>query len=402
MGEMSRPRKRRRPAPDASPVLQGRTVLAGDAALREGEARFRLALAGTATIVATCDRELRYTWIYNPAAPFTADTVLGRRDDELAPAGDVAALMALKAEVLSTGTGLRREISIVVQGERRWYDVVAEPLVEGDQVLGLTTAATDVTERRRAEEERARLLASEQAARAAAERAIQAREVIMGVVSHDLRAPLNSIRMAAELLLALPQEAADRRERWLRVIADTTQRMEHLVRLLLDQRRLDEGVGLTVLPRPLPVEPLLQEALALFHLTSHTQQVELVSDVPAGLPPMHADRDRMLQVLSNLVDNALRHTPPGGRVTVRVRAEAELILCSVQDTGRGIAADDLPSVFEPFWQADPARGGAGLGLPICKAVVEAHGGEIRVYSEPGQGSTFEFSVPAARAAGPDG
>jgi signal transduction histidine kinase len=101
-------------------------------------------------------------------------------------------------------------------------------------------------------------------------------------------------------------------------------------------------------------------------------------------------------VLWNLLDNGLQHTPPGGRVMLSARAAADGIRCAVRDTGRGIPAEHVPLLFDSFWQGDAAEGGgAGLGLSICRAIVEAHGGEIRVESEPGQGSTFEFRIPAA-------
>jgi signal transduction histidine kinase len=114
-----------------------------------------------------------------------------------------------------------------------------------------------------------------------------------------------------------------------------------------------------------------------------------------------ADRVRVLQVFSNLIGNALRFTPEGGRVTVRARREGARVAFHISDTGKGIAPEHLPHLFDRYWQVKRSREGAGLGLPIAKGLVEAHGGHIQVESAPGRGSTFSFTLPVAEApAGP--
>jgi signal transduction histidine kinase len=125
----------------------------------------------------------------------------------------------------------------------------------------------------------------------------------------------------------------------------------------------------------------------------------VVVDLPAGLPAVQADPERVGQVLRNLVRNARQHTPPEGTVTIAARALPGWVEISVRDTGSGIAAEHLPYVFERFYRADPARarstGGAGLGLAIVKQLVEAHGGRVEVDSVPGAGTTFRFTLPQA-------
>jgi PAS domain S-box-containing protein len=379
------------------PGPRGTPAFAGDAAMPDSEVRFRIVLSNSPMIVATCDAELRYTWIFNPASPFTPESVLGRRDDEISDPADVADLVALKLEALQYRERIRREVAVRLDGETRWYDVTAEPLLDDDgAAVGVTTAAADVTARRRAEEERISLLASERRSREAAEKAIRDRDAVLRVVSHDLRTPLNSIRMAADLLLASPGAPPERRAQRLEVIRHTTTQMERLVQVLLDQQRIDEGAGLPVVPRPVELRPVLDEVLALFDLPARAHEVELAIDVASDLPSMWADRERLLQVLWNLVDNGLQHTPAGGRITLSAHADGGAICCGVHDTGPGIPPEHAPRIFEPFWQAGPAeRGGAGLGLPICRAIVEAHGGTIRVESTVGSGSSFEFRIPSA-------
>ena len=130
-------------------------------------------------------------------------------------------------------------------------------------------------------------------------------------------------------------------------------------------------------------------------------QVHLGLEVPGALPPVLADRDRLLQVFSNLLGNALKFTPAGGEIRVGARVEDEQVLFYVRDTGPGIPTELLAHIFDRFWQANRTdRRGAGLGLSIARGIVEAHGGRLQVESEPGRGSTFSFTVPAVPRAKP--
>jgi signal transduction histidine kinase len=168
--------------------------------------------------------------------------------------------------------------------------------------------------------------------------------------------------------------------------------------------------------------PLVRSAVAPFEAAAAEQGVTLIADLPEALPPVFADPDRVRQVLYNLVANALRYTPAGGTITLCARTEVRglrtessehqaslpspqsSVLITVVDTGQGIAAADLPHVFERFWRADRSRsrnhGGSGLGLAIAKQIVEAHGGQIGAESELGLGSRFWFRLPSADGASP--
>jgi histidine kinase len=132
-------------------------------------------------------------------------------------------------------------------------------------------------------------------------------------------------------------------------------------------------------------------------VTRSRRDVELAQDVPEDLPPVYADAERIYQVLFNLLDNAVRFTPAGGRVRVTAERNDGAVDVTVADTGPGIAAEHLPRVFERFYRVDTARsrdeGGTGIGLAIARSVVEAHGGRIWAESEPGRGSTFTFELP---------
>jgi len=248
-------------------------------------------------------------------------------------------------------------------------------------------------ERKRLETERARLLRSEREARATAEAAVQARDEVLRVVSHDLGNYLGSaVINTAVLLRTVPAGAGALRER-ISGIRDAITQMQRLRQDLLDVAGIEAG-RLTVEPEPHDPAALLAEALELFSPLAAEHGVRVSIDAPDPLPAVRADRSRVLQVLGNLIGNAVKFTPRGGIVVLRAAAGPESVRLSVSDTGRGIAAEHLPHLFDRFWKVrEGNRHGAGLGLAIARGIVEAHGGEITVESTPGAGSTFSFTLP---------
>jgi PAS domain S-box-containing protein len=232
----------------------------------------------------------------------------------------------------------------------------------------------------------------------AAQRATKARNDVLGVVAHDVRNPLSSIELAATILHhqlsthgfaeALPHVEALQR---------SGRRANRLIQDLLDATRIEAG-ALTVAKAPLNVSAMVTEAVDSQRLRADAADLRLDVELTRPLPVIRADRDRLLQVLENLIGNALKFTPAGGRVTVGAAPRMNNLLFWVADSGQGIAADDLPHVFDRFWQAKKAeRHGAGLGLPICKGIVEAHGGRIWVESVLERGTTFYFTIPTGMA-----
>jgi signal transduction histidine kinase len=230
--------------------------------------------------------------------------------------------------------------------------------------------------------------------------AVRAREETLAVVSHDLRNPLGSISASAELL----QEVSlgpDKLRMQLGFIQRAADRGNRLIDDLLDVSRIDAGV-LAVRPARCAVAPLVDEAVAAVASRAMERSLDLHVRVPPDLPDLWADRDRMLQVLGNLLGNALRHTPQGGRIDVEAGlAGGDDVDLSVADTGPGIAEEDRAHLFDRFWRRDrAARSGAGLGLAIVKGIVEAHGGHVTVESVEGQGSRFRVTIPTAVPSGP--
>lgn len=227
------------------------------------------------------------------------------------------------------------------------------------------------------------------------QQAVQAREEVLAIVSHDLRNPLNAVMLAASLLQTSDKVAPGDREQ-LEIIDISAKRMQRLIEDLLDVTRLEGGKQLPIDPAPLDVQSLFEETYELFKSQAATGSITLQCQAAKDLSPLYADRHRVLQVLSNLIGNAMKFTPPGGMITCRAEPEDGKVLISVADTGPGIPRENLGDIFNPYWQAKrTARLGAGLGLPIAKGIVESHGGRIWVESEPGKGTKFFFTLPVA-------
>jgi PAS domain S-box-containing protein len=230
----------------------------------------------------------------------------------------------------------------------------------------------------------------------AAQQAARAREEVVAVVSHDLKNPLNAILMSAGLLQRSAGDPA-RVQHHAQAIQRSVARMGALVRGLLDLARLEAGrFGLSRAPHALG--PLVADALAVLQPLASEKGVALVAalgDVTAARA--NCDRERLSQVVANLVGNAIAFAPRGGHVTVRGARSGDDLVVSVADDGPGIAPEDQEHVFERFWTSRGGRQGpgTGLGLSIAKGVVEAHGGRIWIESRPGEGATFFFTVPAA-------
>ena len=260
--------------------------------------------------------------------------------------------------------------------------------------------------RRQAEVERARLLDAERAARAEAEAALRARDTFLAIAAHELKTPLTTLKGAAQLLRRREERGALAPERLtggLHTIERSADRLAALVNDLLDVSRLRAGhLALTLGPVDLPA--LVGEAVARAR-EQHGDTHRFALDGPAALAPVAADAGRLEQVVTNLLDNAVKYSPAGGEVAVAVRAAGGGALVSVRDAGIGLPPGSEAAIFEPFGRAPNAeRGrvpGMGLGLYICRTIVERHGGWIRAASGgEGRGATFSVWLPLAAPPAP--
>jgi signal transduction histidine kinase/ActR/RegA family two-component response regulator len=233
-------------------------------------------------------------------------------------------------------------------------------------------------------------------ARVGLEQAIQSRDGILGIVAHDLRNPLNVISAAANSLHHRLPDSLTRRpvERIMRA----AQRAEHLIRDLLDISAI-EGGHFAIDKQRIDTTSMLLAAIESQQGLAASASVILASDLSPDLPLVEADEERILEVLENLVGNAVKFTMAGGTVTIGAAARSQELLVWVKDNGPGIAAELLPHLFDRFWQGSKRdRRGAGLGLTICRAIAEAHGGRIWAESTLGEGTTVFFTIPAGNRA----
>jgi two-component system OmpR family sensor kinase/two-component system sensor histidine kinase BaeS len=219
------------------------------------------------------------------------------------------------------------------------------------------------------------------------------RQNLVADVAHELRTPLSVIQGNLQAILddVYPLDKTE-----IAMIYEETITLNRLITDLRDLAQSEAG-QLSLNVEPLDLRPLLQNNLDLFHELAQEKAIQLHLISPSSLPQIMADPDRLRQILHNLLSNALRHTPHNGQITVQVEPLPQAVKISVWDTGAGIAANDLPHVFDRFWRADRSRareqGGSGLGLAITRQLVKAHGGEIGVSSELGRGSCFWFTLP---------
>jgi signal transduction histidine kinase len=285
---------------------------------------------------------------------------------------------------------------------------IIAPLAARGRVLGaITLAASDSGRRYRAPDV---ALVEEVARRAAlaidnarlytiAQQAIRAREAVLAVVSHDLRNPLASILLNASMLLDMAPGGT--LEPWmednLRQVVGSVEQTNRLITDLLDVSRMEENGGIPLDRSPVDARPLVAVAVRMLHPVAVARGVSLAAETGEPLPVL-ADSDRLVQVLWNLIGNAVKFTDAGGEVRVSAgRGGDGGVWFAVADTGVGIAAEHQPYVFDRFRQAGTDRRGVGLGLPIARGIVEAHGGRIWLESTLGAGTTVRFTLPAMPA-----
>ncbi|MFI8712907.1 ATP-binding protein [Brevibacillus brevis] len=292
------------------------------------------------------------------------------RDWDFEHSDEPVPLFPFYQQVLQTGQEVIEDIP--VQG--RIWSVVMVPLNDKDQIRGAVAVLRDITQERKLDKMRNDFVAN---------------------VSHELRTPLSMLQGYSEAIVddivATPEEHKELAQ----IIYDESARMTKLVNELLSLARMEAG-HVELFQETMELRPYLERIQRKFTNLAREREIHLFLEISTTHTHVLIDPDRMEQVLTNLIDNALRHTPSGGSVTIRARGDKTLLV-EISDTGSGIPQEDLPFVFERFYKADKARtrgrlGGTGLGLAIAKNLVEAHGGTISVQSKLGEGTTFTIAL----------
>ncbi len=288
--------------------------------------------------------------------------------------------------------------------------LLAVPLPQGDESLGVLVALDRPEGFGQSEQEFLTLFASQAAVQVRNSQLFEHTKSLdrmksdfVAAVSHETRTPLTSVKGALELLSDDRYFKNNEQQTKLLTIAHANaERMLLLINDILDFSKL-ESASLTMAIERQRLEPVIEQAAHNLRLLIDERRIRLAIDLPPDLPDAAMDAHRIAQVITNLLSNAIKFSPGGGAIEVAAAREDEAIRVSVRDHGAGIAANDLPKLFRKFQQIDSSStrraGGTGLGLVISKGIVEQHGGRIGVTSTPGEGSTFWFTVPTARAEG---
>lgn len=330
----------------------------------------------------------RYVYVSSLAAQMVGldrAKMLGRTWQELGlPREAMEPLDAARERAFTAAQAATGEIRFRSSEGLGDYQYVIKPVrLPGSGIAAVNTCLQDITARKQAEAERERLQGQ--------------REDILRAVSHDLRNPLTAIQTQAQLLQRMLERAGlgEQERRAAESIIVGARRMNTMIQDLVDATRSESG-QLALSREPIDLRSF---ALEQRERLAHTMDMERVEvRVPEGLPPVSADPSRLERILTNLLSNALKYSSPDTNVTVDAVQRDGEIVTSVTDRGAGIAAEDLPHLFQRYYRAATTRGtrdGLGLGLYITRMLVEAHGGHIWVESELGKGSTFYFSLPVA-------
>jgi signal transduction histidine kinase/GAF domain-containing protein len=365
--------------------------------LVQNEQRFRFTTRATGITLFNQDTDLRYTWINNAIAGYSASSVLDKREEEIAHSiEDFPALIAAKRCVLASGKGTRIEvINRLASGQREFHALDIEPMHDiSGAVIGLMGASVNITDRKLAEEQLAH-------AKQEADAANKAKDRFFAVLSHELRAPLAPALMITATL-AGDSEMPERYREDIQLVHRNIELEASLIDSMLDLTRIANG-KLELHVQCVDAHRLLSDSVAMCRTEAADKSVQVTFDAGAQKHWMNGDAPKLQQVFGNLLRNAVKFTPPGGRVAVRSANTVNGGLCiEVSDTGVGISPDVLPKVFEAFEQGRSAvtreYGGLGLGLAICKGIVNAHRGTISVAS-PGkdQGTTLTVELPTVAA-----
>jgi signal transduction histidine kinase len=288
---------------------------------------------------------------------------------------------AVQRDRISALEGEAGMVTIPSGGLQRTYRLRATPMRDAEDVLlGAAIVLEDVTHLRELD---------------------RLKTEFIGVASHELRTPVQSLLLSVELLReGAAGELTNEQHEIVAAQKEDLERLERMMRDLLDVTRLEAGMMPPHLELIQPAD-LIKATLDSVASQAEAKGVKLSAAPDAQLPPVRADRGQIVRVLVNLLNNAVRHSESGSEVIVSARSNGPEVLFAVKDTGAGIPKEYLPRIFDRFVQVPGAtRGGAGLGLSIASSIIHAHGGEIRVESETGHGSTFEFGLPAFRALEP--
>ncbi|HEX2171762.1 MAG TPA: PAS domain-containing sensor histidine kinase [Dehalococcoidia bacterium] len=342
--------------------------------------RFRAALEQSPVILFSYDRSLRYTRVFNAPLELVCNEFVGKTDFDVLATEDAARTTAIMRSVLTTGRRVRTETWATIAGERRYFDVIADPLIEpSGEVVGVTGVLIDVSERKAQERQWHQFLSA---------------------ISHDLKSPLAAIRGVAQkarrLALSLPDASRERLVADLEMILSQVTRTVAMINDLVALQRAVLGVTPELDRQPVDLTALTQRTVA--ECQPATDKHVPTVHAPSGPLVGTWDRARLERVLNNLISNAFKYSPEDGDIEVTVGQEDGWAVIRVSDHGIGIPSDEISRVTDHFYRGSNAVGkfeGLGIGLSSALEIVRQHGGDLSIESELGRGSTFIVRLPLA-------
>jgi PAS domain S-box-containing protein len=343
-------------------------------ALRESEERMRIAIKGAAITVYQQDKDLRYTWIYNPSPVYTAEDIIGKTDADLIEAEEAAHLTAIKRRVLETGQSCQEVIKATGITGMRYYDLSIEPFYNGKgEIIGVTGTSREVTEQVELE---------------------QRKDNFISIASHELRTPITVLRGFTQLLARqLDQQGIQEPISMLHKMDAQISKLVRLIDELLDASKIRAG-RLDYEEEPVDLDALVHETVEMLQASSPTHILHVSGATHAVIL---GDKDRLGQVITNLITNAVKYSPQANTVDISLATSENRTLVIVRDYGIGIAPVHQKHIFDRFYRVHGSSNktfkGLGMGLYIAHDIVKRHGGDLTVESEEGKGSTFIVSLP---------
>jgi two-component system phosphate regulon sensor histidine kinase PhoR len=346
------------------------------ATVEDDRRTLRAVLGSMAEGVLAVDADMSVLHMNDTAATLFGADVVRSVGEPIWEVARVAGVGEAVEETLAAGGQVQRELSVDVAGATRTLELLASPLRDGEgRVAGAVVVLHDQTDLRRLETVRSDFVAN---------------------VSHELKTPITAIRGLIETIVDDREMPDETRDRFLSKIQNQSIRLSLLVTDLLTLARLESAAGLPDL-EPIDLRTVVNTSVDHFRVDAADRGLTLEVEVPSDRVDVLGDQDALGLVVNNLVDNALKYTPEGGRVSVALRTDDGAAEIAVRDTGVGIAREHHDRVFERFYRVDKARsrelGGTGLGLSIVKHVCKAHGGSVTVESAPAAGSVFAVRLP---------
>ena len=370
-------------------------------ALRESEERFKDLFQNANDLIQSVDINGRFVYVnksWLETLGYTEDELEGLTLRDILRKDQIPHCMEVFKKVCNGGSFDRAEtIFVSKDGHEIYVEGNVNAKFKGGEFIATRGIFRDITRRRKTEEELKKSKRRIELQNIKLRKLDELKTDFLNVTSHELRTPVTPIKGYLQMLLKQKiGSITEEQEKVLKIIQRNTDRLDHLIQDLLDISRLESGT-MKFIPEQADINRLIGEIAETMRSSADLKNIKINVDLEEKIPDLIIDRDRVKQVIMNLINNAIKFSPDGSVVNIRAKKEEDEILFEVQDSGRGIPKNEQTKIFDTFYQVDSGMdrkfGGVGLGLSISRGIVLAHGGRIWAESTVGKGSTFRFTFP---------